>query len=172
MYSKYGIQNEGTTTYRIYGHTYDICIPYISRLVTWMKYVTTPTTGNLPFDVSEFARTCTKIASSASDLSRIRSGYKLSCHFSYPKDSPMKFLATLLLVSSQASAFTVVPGGCAIHETRLFAGDYVPLEGEAKINLKVDLDSPKVATMDTIEKGKKVYCRCWLSGTFPLCDGT
>jgi CDGSH-type Zn-finger protein len=25
---------------------------------------------------------------------------------------------------------------------------------------------------DDIEKGKKVYCRCWLSGTFPLCDGT
>ena len=34
------------------------------------------------------------------------------------------------------------------------------------------MDSPKVATMDEIEKGKKVYCRCWLSGTFPLCDGT
>jgi CDGSH iron-sulfur domain-containing protein 2 len=26
--------------------------------------------------------------------------------------------------------------------------------------------------MDEIAKGKKVYCRCWLSGTFPLCDGT
>jgi len=37
---------------------------------------------------------------------------------------------------------------------------------------QVDLDSPKVATMDDIEKGKKVYCRCWLSGSFPLCDGT
>jgi hypothetical protein len=37
---------------------------------------------------------------------------------------------------------------------------------------QIDLDSPKVATMDEIEKGKKVYCRCWLSGTFPLCDGT
>ena len=34
-------------------------------------------------------------------------------------------------------------------------------------------DSPKVATMDKIEAGKKkVYCRCWQSGTFPLCDGT
>jgi CDGSH-type Zn-finger protein len=37
---------------------------------------------------------------------------------------------------------------------------------------KIDLESEKVATMDTIEKGKKVYCRCWLSGTFPLCDGS
>jgi CDGSH-type Zn-finger protein len=36
---------------------------------------------------------------------------------------------------------------------------------------KVDLDSPKVATMDEIAKGKKVYCRCWLSDKFPLCDG-
>ena len=27
--------------------------------------------------------------------------------------------------------------------------------------------------MDKIEAGKKkVYCRCWQSGTFPLCDGT
>ena len=37
---------------------------------------------------------------------------------------------------------------------------------------QIDLESEKVATMDEIEKGKKVYCRCWLSGTFPLCDGT
>jgi CDGSH iron-sulfur domain-containing protein 2 len=37
---------------------------------------------------------------------------------------------------------------------------------------KVDLESPKVATIDELESGKKVYCRCWLSGTFPLCDGT
>ena len=38
--------------------------------------------------------------------------------------------------------------------------------------MQIDLESPKVATADEIEKGKKVYCRCWLSGTFPLCDGT
>ena len=30
----------------------------------------------------------------------------------------------------------------------------------------------QIETQDDIEKGKKVYCRCWLSGTFPLCDGT
>jgi hypothetical protein len=40
------------------------------------------------------------------------------------------------------------------------------------LSLQIDLESPKVATTDEIEKGKKVYCRCWLSGTFPLCDGT
>ncbi|CAN0287705.1 unnamed protein product [Phaeothamnion confervicola] len=27
--------------------------------------------------------------------------------------------------------------------------------------------------MEKLEAGgKKVYCRCWQSGTFPLCDGT
>lgn len=80
----------------------------------------------------------------------------------------MKFIATSLLIC-QATAFTVAPSNHV--QTRLAAGDYEPMEGEGKINLKVDLDSPKVATMDEIEKGKKVYCRCWLSGTFPLCDG-
>jgi len=46
-------------------------------------------------------------------------------------------------------------------------------ETPGKINHKIDLDSPKVATMDAIKDGeKKVYCRCWLSGTFPLCDGS
>lgn len=44
---------------------------------------------------------------------------------------------------------------------------------DGKINNKIDLDSPKVATMDKLEPGdKKVYCRCWQSGTFPLCDGS
>ena len=44
---------------------------------------------------------------------------------------------------------------------------------DGKINNQIDLDSPKVATMDKLEPGgKKVYCRCWQSGTFPLCDGS
>lgn len=43
---------------------------------------------------------------------------------------------------------------------------------QARINQSIDLDSPKVATQDMLtEGGKKVYCRCWQSGTFPLCDG-
>eukprot|EP00954_Amorphochlora_amoebiformis_P030370 1394565-Amorphochlora_amoeboformis.AAC.1 len=55
------------------------------------------------------------------------------------------------------------------------------LRGRAeKINELVDLESPKVVTMEELKVGeKKVYCRCWKSGcvligrtTFPLCDGT
>ena len=59
--------------------------------------------------------------------------------------------------------------------TNLFvkADDYTPLEGEKKINLRIDLESSKVATQDTVCQGDKhVYCRCWHSKTFPLCDGT
>lgn len=82
----------------------------------------------------------------------------------------MKLLLPALLIS-QAAAFT--PMHSAPIFSSLFAGDYEPMEGEAKINLKIDLDSPKVATMDELEAGsKKVYCRCWMSGTFPLCDGS
>ena len=41
------------------------------------------------------------------------------------------------------------------------------------MNNKIDLDSPKVATMEKMQEGdKKVYCRCWKSETFPLCDGS
>lgn len=53
------------------------------------------------------------------------------------------------------------------------ASDYEALDGEKRINLKIDLDQSKVATTTEIGSGeKKVYCRCWHSGTFPMCDGT
>ena len=49
----------------------------------------------------------------------------------------------------------------------------LPAHLHERINNKIELDSPKVATMDKINAGdKKVYCRCWLSGTFPLCDAS
>ena len=46
----------------------------------------------------------------------------------------MKFLLSFLLIA-QAAAFTTPSAVRA--ETRLFADDYVPLEGETKMNLKV-----------------------------------
>ncbi|CAE7207984.1 Cisd1 [Symbiodinium natans] len=46
-------------------------------------------------------------------------------------------------------------------------------KAEGKINNKIDPEVPKVVTKEDLKAGdKKVYCRCWLSGTFPLCDGT
>jgi len=69
-------------------------------------------------------------------------------------------LFTALAILPTITAFTFITpskhASSALHE---------------RINTKIDIDSPKVATMDSIEKGKKVYCRCWQSGTFPLCDG-
>ena len=72
-------------------------------------------------------------------------------------------LAILFTTLATAAAFTT-PFGVGRQSTAVSA------EG-AKINTMVDLDSPKVVTQDTLEAGeKKVYCRCWKSGTFPLCD--
>ena len=70
----------------------------------------------------------------------------------------MKYFVAAALICHSVGAFTVTPAQRAA--TKLSA-EYEPMEGEGKINLKIDLDSPKVATMDDIEKGKKVYCRCW-----------
>jgi CDGSH-type Zn-finger protein len=71
---------------------------------------------------------------------------------------------TTCLAVGTTSAFTFVAKGSARHATTLHA---------ERINNTVDLDAAKVVTMDKIEAGKKkVYCRCWMSGTFPLCDGT
>ncbi|KAI2499245.1 Iron-binding zinc finger CDGSH type [Fragilaria crotonensis] len=80
----------------------------------------------------------------------------------------MKFLLTTLLIApTVVSAFTILPttSTTTLPLTTRFL--------ENRINEKIDLDSPKVATMETLEgKTKKVYCRCWQSGTFPLCDGS
>ena len=76
----------------------------------------------------------------------------------------MKYIVAALVLA-QAAAFAPIAKPSSAALTQLFAEEYVPMEGEGKMNLKIDLDSPKVATMDEIEKGKKVYCRCWLSGS-------
>ena len=70
----------------------------------------------------------------------------------------MKYLLTAALLCQSAGAFTIAPRSSGGSQLR---AEYEPMDGEGKINLKIDLDSPKVATMDDIEKGKKVYCRCW-----------
>jgi len=78
----------------------------------------------------------------------------------------MNIAAAVLFFAAQTAAF--VPTARPVVATRLQAE-----EGPGKINFTIDLDSPKVVTMDTLEAGdKKVYCRCFQSGTFPLCDGS
>lgn len=70
-------------------------------------------------------------------------------------------LTIFAILATSATAFTVAPAGRAL----------TVMSAEAKINELIDLDSPKVVNMETVEAGdKKVYCRCWKSGTFPLCD--
>lgn len=69
---------------------------------------------------------------------------------------------TLCALLVRAGGFTLTPASVRSVATKA-----------EKINTMVELDSPKVVTMDSVDAGKKkVYCRCWQSGTFPLCDGT
>lgn len=85
------------------------------------------------------------------------------------------------LDSSNVRAFTTAlrcRGDTSVPQKRLGSrqfkalSEYQPLDGEKRINLKIDLDTQKVANNEELTSGeKKVFCRCWLSGTFPLCDG-
>eukprot|EP00218_Dolichomastix_sp_CCMP3274_P008509 CAMPEP_0170142944 /NCGR_PEP_ID=MMETSP0033_2-20121228/9228_1 /TAXON_ID=195969 /ORGANISM="Dolichomastix tenuilepis, Strain CCMP3274" /LENGTH=120 /DNA_ID=CAMNT_0010379353 /DNA_START=14 /DNA_END=376 /DNA_ORIENTATION=+ len=48
------------------------------------------------------------------------------------------------------------------------------LSGKKRVNTTIQLDKPKVvdfASAANIEE-KAVYCRCWKSKTFPMCDGS
>lgn len=72
----------------------------------------------------------------------------------------MKFSAVLALIIPTVAAFTA-PQPFGRPQTAI----------QEKINTQIDLDSPKVVNMEEVAQGeKKVYCRCWKSGTFPLCD--
>jgi CDGSH-type Zn-finger protein len=86
----------------------------------------------------------------------------------------IRLFLTLCGIVTTASALALRPPVTLLSKVRLSAAsDYDKLEGEKRVNLKIDLDSAKVASMETLDFGeKKAYCRCWLSGTFPLCDGS
>jgi len=64
-------------------------------------------------------------------------------------------LGEAFTISQQTPPATAVSRVASSSSTQLSAKDYETMDGEGKINLKIDLDSPKVATMDDIEKVKK-----------------
>ena len=92
----------------------------------------------------------------------------------------MRFTAVALpLLIGVAKGFTPAYTRCALLRTQKCVSRSVLLSSSTdldakRINKKIDLGSPKVATIETLEneKQKKVYCRCWQSDTFPLCDGS
>jgi hypothetical protein len=62
------------------------------------------------------------------------------------------FFVAIALLVPQSAAFQVGPCQGNAPSSRVFA-EYEPMEGEGKINLKIDLDSPKVATMVSLSLG-------------------
>uniref|UniRef100_A0A6U3VYZ3 Iron-binding zinc finger CDGSH type domain-containing protein n=1 Tax=Ditylum brightwellii TaxID=49249 RepID=A0A6U3VYZ3_9STRA len=78
----------------------------------------------------------------------------------------MKLSLVAPLLISQAAAFTFVAQPQRL-QTKLYD------EAPGKINFKIDQESAKVVNQEKLGAGdKKVYCRCWQSGTFPLCDAS
>lgn len=79
-------------------------------------------------------------------------------------------IALLLCFVAGTMAFAPTPGGMMSRRSNLALR--MSTTDAPKFNYMIELDSPKVATMEKIKAGeKKVYCRCWQSGTWPLCNG-
>eukprot|EP00984_Skeletonema_dohrnii_P012787 scaffold5219_cov148-Skeletonema_dohrnii-CCMP3373.AAC.5 len=80
----------------------------------------------------------------------------------------------LLLSASTTHAFTP-PSTHHATTTMSSSSKKTQLHLSKRINNKISLDSPKVATMEnygSTDNTKTVYCRCWKSETFPMCDGS
>mmetsp|Transcript_6806 Transcript_6806/g.13690 ORF Transcript_6806/g.13690 Transcript_6806/m.13690 type:complete len:112 (-) Transcript_6806:85-420(-) len=89
----------------------------------------------------------------------------------------MQVIKSILVVALASSAAAFAPALPTLGSVRPRAAmTQISMEAasatKGKVNIKIELDSPKVATMTELKEGEKaVYCRCWESGTFPLCDG-
>ncbi|CAE8652467.1 unnamed protein product [Polarella glacialis] len=74
-------------------------------------------------------------------------------------------------ISTGLAAFLVLSSPARGRGARAESATSCRAEGD-KINKKIEPESPKVVTKEDLDAGdKKVYCRCWLSDTFPLCNG-
>jgi CDGSH-type Zn-finger protein len=69
-----------------------------------------------------------------------------------------------------AFIFTTAKAYGGLRTTSTIARSSIRMQAE-RVNTKIDLDSPKVVNMIELD-GKAVLCRCWKSGTFPMCDGS
>mmetsp|Transcript_234 Transcript_234/g.220 ORF Transcript_234/g.220 Transcript_234/m.220 type:complete len:105 (+) Transcript_234:97-411(+) len=57
--------------------------------------------------------------------------------------------------------------------SRLYRLKMMKLSDTKRINSIIELETPKVVNNVALNAGEKcVICRCWLSGKFPLCDGS
>ncbi|KAG9341802.1 hypothetical protein JZ751_018524 [Albula glossodonta] len=73
------------------------------------------------------------------------------------------------LIAAISLTFGTAAVGALVYKT-FFSKDK---KCKSKVNLEVQKDNPKVVHAFDIEDlgDKAVYCRCWRSKKFPLCDG-
>ena len=119
-------------------------------------------------------------------ISLLYDNFNLNIRFFIPKEKnktknyrqEMNFcffflLMNFILAISVTSAFLIQSSMKIYPKLALYVEVDDNVNGPMKINNKIDLDSEKVVnTIDMKENEKKVFCRCWLSGTFPMCDGS
>ncbi|KAK4363414.1 hypothetical protein RND71_018655 [Anisodus tanguticus] len=73
-----------------------------------------------------------------------------------------------------ASTTIIIQGGFALSSFTARPRRMVVVRAEA-INPDIKKDEPKVVdsvVVTELSKPLTAYCRCWRSGTFPLCDGS
>ncbi|XP_059304907.1 CDGSH iron-sulfur domain-containing protein NEET [Lycium ferocissimum] len=69
---------------------------------------------------------------------------------------------------------SIIQGGFALSSLTVRPRRMVVVRAEA-INPDIKKDEPKVVdsvVVTELSKPLTAYCRCWRSGTFPLCDGS
>ncbi|XP_060203469.1 CDGSH iron-sulfur domain-containing protein NEET [Lycium barbarum] len=69
---------------------------------------------------------------------------------------------------------SIIQGGFALSPLTVRPRRMVVVRAEA-INPDIKKDEPKVVdsvVVTELSKPLTAYCRCWRSGTFPLCDGS
>ncbi|PNW88914.1 hypothetical protein CHLRE_01g050550v5 [Chlamydomonas reinhardtii] len=71
-------------------------------------------------------------------------------------------------------AYTLRSVSSAVSSTRASRFSTVAVRASAQINPSIRKSEEKVADFVKVEdlpKPKAVYCRCWRSSKFPMCDG-
>ncbi|KAH7405524.1 hypothetical protein KP509_15G074000 [Ceratopteris richardii] len=94
--------------------------------------------------------------------------------FARTRSTPL-LLGTGPASTSVSSSRQTKPLSLSMRGVRVTAADTSSTTTDAAINPSIKKEESKVVDtvlVSDLQKPLQAYCRCWRSGTFPLCDGT